>query len=57
MRGWCYFISRDIILPKEAVILNTTLWQILTLLFQGTVAGIIVLFVTRKLQERKDREL
>ena len=39
------------------VILNNTVWQILTLLFQRTVAGIIVLFVTRKLQERKDREL
>lgn len=37
--------------------MDNSFWPILTLLFQGTVAGIIVLLVTQKLQERKNREL
>lgn len=39
------------------IILNEAIWQVLSLLFQGVVAGIIVLFITHKLQERKDRSL
>lgn len=39
------------------VINELNIFPILTLLFQGAIAGLIVLFVTHKLQEKKERSL
>ena len=37
--------------------MSFTVWGLVVLLFQGVVAGLIVLFVTHRLQKRKDLEL